>query len=90
MMKSRALLWAVGALGVYACAARVFAAFVLSHTHHRALGAVAVTLPLAFLGLAAARVATRLSRASLPLGLAVVVACAGATLLGVLASQAIS
>ena len=69
-------------------AARAFAVFVLAHTHHRALGAVAVTLPLAFLGLVAARLATRLSRAPLPLGLAVVMACAGATLLGVLASQA--
>ena len=87
-MNSRAVLWAVAGLGVYAGVARAVTALVLAHTHHRALGAVAVTLPLAVVGLVVARVATRLSRTTLPLGLAVVLACAGATLLGVIASQA--
>ncbi len=82
------LLWAVATLGLVAAVVNVIARVVLTHTHQRALGGVTVSVMAALVAFGLARFATRLGRSSLPLGAAVLCACAGATYLGVLLSSA--
>lgn len=86
-MNARVWLWAVGVVAFYVALADRVCVLVLSHTHQRALGAVAVTLVLMVAGWGLARLGIRFGRAALPLGVAVAVGCFGATYLGVFASR---